>query len=79
MDKLKQAVDKAAEKHEKLEWWQSKSDWEFDKYFSPVEDCYMQEHIIYKRRPNGSVERITITRHYFSDGDYQDSTETVIL
>lgn len=64
---------------DKQEWWQSKSEWEFDKYFSPVEDCHIQEHIIYKRRPSGGVERITITRRYYSGGDYQDSTETTII
>lgn len=55
------------------------SKWEFDKYFSPIEGVYRQEHIIYKRRPGGGVERTTITRLYFAGGDYQDSTETVII
>lgn len=55
------------------------AEWEYDKYFAPVEDCYIQEHIIYKRRPNGGVERTTITRRYYSGGDYQDSTETTII
>lgn len=54
-------------------------EWEFDKYFAPIEGVYRQEHVIYKRRPNGGVERTTITRHYYAGGDYQDSTETVIL
>lgn len=53
-------------------------EWEFDKYFSPIKGVYRQEHVIYKRREKG-VERTTITRLYFSDGDYQDSTETVII
>ena len=53
-------------------------EWEFDKYFAPVEGVYRQEHIIYKRE-NGKVKRTTITRQYYSDGDYQDSTDTVIL
>lgn len=72
MDKLKQAVERAAERVERQEW-------EFDKYFAQVEGVWRQEHVIYKRRPQGGIERTTITRQYFSDGDYQDSTETVII
>lgn len=71
-NKLEQALERAAERVERQEW-------EFDKYFSQVDGVYRQEHIIYKRRPKGGVERTTITRHYFAGGDYQDSTETVIL
>ena len=55
------------------------ANWQFDKYFEEVEGVYRQEHVIYKRRPNGGVERTTITRLYFADGDYQDSVETVII
>lgn len=55
------------------------ADWEFDKYFSKIEGVYRQEHVIYKRRPNGGVERTTIVRTYFAGDDYQDSTETVII
>ena len=55
------------------------ADWEFDKYFAPVEGVFRQEHVIYKRRPQGGVERTTIIRRYYAGGDYQDSTETVIL
>lgn len=54
------------------------AEWEFDKYFAPVEGVYIQEHIIYKRLERG-VERTKITRRYFADGDYQDSVETSIL
>lgn len=55
------------------------ANWEFDKYFERKEGVYRQEHVIYKRRPNGGVERTKITRLYFADGDYQDSVETVII
>lgn len=55
------------------------ADWEFDKYFAKVEGVYRQEHVIYKRRPNGGVERTTIVRTYFAGDDYQDSVSTVII
>ena len=55
------------------------ADWEFDKYFTKVEGVYRQEHVIYKRRPNGGVERTTIVRTYFAGEDYQDSVSTVII
>ena len=55
------------------------ADWEFDKYFAKVEGVYRQEHVIYKRRPNGGVERTTIVRTYFAGEDYQDSVSTVII
>lgn len=56
-----------------------KTEWEYNKYFEHVEGCYRQEHIIYKTRPTGRIERITITRTWFADGDWQDSTESVII
>lgn len=55
------------------------AEWEYDKYFAPIKGVYRQEHVIYKRKPNGGVERTKITRLYFADGDYQDSTETVVI
>lgn len=65
-----------------------KIDWEFDKYFDePTQGLIRQEHVTYKKRANGKMERTTIIRRYFeknsyvipSQMDYQDSTETVIL
>ena len=53
--------------------------WEFDKYFERIDGVYRQEHIIYKRKESGKLERTTITRQYFADGDYQDSVETVVI
>lgn len=72
MDKLKQALDSAAERVERQEW-------EYDKYFVKQDGVERQEHVIYKKRPDGRVERTTITRRYYAKDDYQDSTETVIL
>lgn len=72
MDKLKQAVDRAAERVERQEW-------EFDKYFVKQDGVDRQEHVIYKKLPNGKIQRTTITRRYYARDDYQDSTETVIL
>jgi hypothetical protein len=54
------------------------AEWEYDKYFAPVEGVFIQEHIIYKRLERG-VKRIKITRQYFADGDYQDSVITDII
>jgi hypothetical protein len=53
--------------------------WEYDKYFERIAGVYRQEHTIYRRRESGKLERTTITRLYFSDGDYQDSVETVVI
>ena len=64
----------AAEKRDAVD-----SQWEYNKYFQRVEGCFRQEHIIYKTRPTGRIERITITRTWFADGDWQDSTESVII
>tara|TARA_R110000796_G_scaffold163631_1_gene280583 strand:+ start:332 stop:547 length:216 start_codon:yes stop_codon:yes gene_type:complete len=61
------------------------SDWEFDAIFGDKQPGDIRkEHIIYRRRSGittGSVnvERITITREYFSDDDYQDSTSSLII
>ena len=82
-NKLEQAVERAAEKQEKLEWWQSKkpeSEWEYDAYFSqPEPGLVLQERVTYKRREDGKIERETIVRRFYGDNDYQDSTTTVIL
>jgi len=53
--------------------------WEYDKYFERIAGVYRQEHTIYRRKETGKVERTRITRLYFSDGDYQDSVETVVI
>lgn len=57
----------------------NKYSWVWDKYFERIEGVYRQEHVIYKRKPKGGVERTKITRLYFGDNDYQDSVETVII
>ena len=75
-NKLEQAVETARVRAEKKD--SSTTSWEFDKYFAQIDGVYRQEHVIYKRRERG-VERTTITRRYYAGGDYQDSTETVIL
>lgn len=54
-------------------------EWEYDKYFVKQENVERQEHVIYKKRPDGRIERTTITRRYYARDDYQDSTETIIL
>ena len=56
-----------------------KFSWVNDAYFKKIEGVYYQEHIIYKRKPKGGVERTKIVRQYFADGDYQDSVETTII
>lgn len=53
--------------------------WEFDKYFEKKENVERQEHVLYKRLPNGRIKRTTIVRKYYGKDDYQDSVETVIL
>lgn len=56
-----------------------KFSWVNDNYFQKLDGVYYQEHIIYKRKENGGVERTKIIRRYYSDGDYQDSVETTII
>lgn len=55
------------------------AEWEFDKYFCKQDNVERQEHVIYKKRPDGRVERTTIVRRYYAKDDYQDSVETVII
>lgn len=82
-NKLEQAVERAAEKQEKLEWWQSKkpeSEWEYDEYMDqPEPGLVLQERVTYKRREDGKIERETIVRRFYGDNDYQDSSSTTII
>lgn len=60
-------------------------DWEYDSIFGERQPGDIRkEHVIYRRRAGESigsynVERITVTRIYYGDDDYQDSTESVII
>ena len=91
-NKLEQALQREFDKFEregsheestKLEWWQSKkpeSEWEYDTYFDqPAPGLVQQERITYRRREDGKIERVTITRRFYGDNDYQDSDTTEIL
>ena len=82
-NKLEQAVERAAEKQEKLEWWQSKkpeSEWEYDEYMDqPEPGLLLQERVTYRRRDDGKIERECVTRTFYGDNDYQDSSSTTII
>ena len=86
--KLQKAFDKFErtgehEQSQKLEWWQSKkpeSEWEYDAYFDqPTPGLIQQERVTYKRRDDGKIERVTITRRFYGSNYYQDSDTTEIL
>ena len=68
---------------EKREWWESsksKYDWEYDAYFDqPAEGLVLQERVTYKRRADGKIEREQVTRTFYGDNDYQDSSSTTII
>lgn len=82
-NKLEQAVERAAEKQEKLEWWQSKkpeSEWEYDEYMDqPTEGLLLQERVTYRRREDGKIERECVTRTFYGNNDYQDSSSITII
>jgi hypothetical protein len=60
-------------------------DWEYDSIFGDRQPGDIRkEHTIYRRVAGESigsynVKRITITRIYYGDEDYQDSVESVII
>lgn len=57
------------------------TNWEFDEIFSQQDDNdnYIEQQMItMKRLGPGKVEVTTVTRRFFGDKDYQDSTETKI-
>ena len=67
----------------KREWWESskpESEWEYDAYMDqPAEGLVMQERITYKRREDGKIEREKVTRTFYGNNDYQDSSSTTII
>lgn len=86
--KLQQAFEKFErtgehEESKKLEWWQSKkaeSGWEYDAYMDqPSEGLLLQERVTYKRRADGKIERESVTRTFYGNNDYQDSSSTTII
>ena len=86
--KLQQAFDRFERNGEhtqskKLEWWQSKkpeSQWEYDEYMDqPSEGLLLQERVTYRRRKDGKIERESVTRTFYGDNDYQDSSSTTII
>ena len=57
-----------------------KGQWEYDDIFGERKPGDIRkEHVIYRRLDNDSIERTTITRIYYPNDDYQDSSSTVIL
>ena len=53
--------------------------WEYDKIFSqPDGNIIEQQMITMKRRGPGKVEVTTVTRRFYGNKDYQDSTETKV-
>lgn len=49
--------------------------WPYDKIFDqPREGLYMQQHITYQQTKSGGVEKIIVTRTFYGNDDYQDST-----
>ena len=67
----------------KREWWESskpESEWEYDAYMDqPAEGLVMQERITYKRRNDGKIQREQVTRTFYGNNDYQDSSSTTII
>ena len=56
-----------------------KTNYEPDTYMSgPEEGLLLQVRTTYRIK-NGKVEKHSITRRYWKDGDYQDSTSSEIL
>lgn len=53
--------------------------WEHDEYMSQPEKGLMLQMRISYREKNGKIYRETVTRRYFKDGDYQDSTHTEVI
>jgi len=82
-NKLEQAVEREFQKVEKREWWQSKkpeSQWEYDAYMDqPSEGLLLQERVTYRRRADGKIERESVTRTFYGDNDYQDSSSVKII
>lgn len=68
---------------QKRDWWESskpESEWEYDAYMDqPSEGLVMQERITYKRREDGKIEREKVTRTFYGNNDYQDSSSTTII
>lgn len=57
------------------------SKWEYDEIFSQQDanDNYIEQQMItIKRKGQGRVEVTTVTRRFYGDKDYQDSTETKV-
>ena len=57
------------------------SKWEYDEIFSQQDanDNYIEQQLItMKRRGPGKVEVTVVTRRFYGNKDYQDSTETKV-
>lgn len=57
------------------------SQWQYDEIFSQQDanDNYIEQQMItIKRREQGRVEVETVTRRFYGNKDYQDSTETKV-
>ena len=57
------------------------SQWQYDEIFSQQDanDNYIEQQLItIKRREQGRVEVETVTRRFYGNKDYQDSTETKV-
>ena len=54
--------------------------YEPDSYMSqPDNKLVREEHIKYVKDDNGNITMHTVVRHFYGDGDYQDSQSTTPL
>ena len=59
---------------------QKNSEWEYDAYMDqPAEGLVLQERVTYRRRKDGKIERECVTRTFYGNNDYQDSSSTTII
>ena len=57
----------------------NKSEWPYDDIFdAPRAGLCMQEHISYEKAGRSMVKK-TVTRRYYGENDYQDTTKTEVL
>lgn len=89
--KLQQAFDKFQrnENEERLDRSHEKyyedlaeknSEWAYDAYMDqPAEGLVLQERVTYRRRKDGKIERECVTRTFYGNNDYQDSSSTTII
>lgn len=54
--------------------------YKYDRHLSQPDGAIIQQELVtYSRDENGNVRRETVTRDFFGNSDYQDSTSVTIL